>query len=186
VYDRVAHLETAHDIWLKLCNTYEGSSEIKSSHRDTYNRQYQTFSQKPGEFLDDCFASFESIISSLRYCGHLAYSDNERAKQLLYTLDDSIWGMKIITLEESADFATLDIEKLFSKLKYHELSRKGVRNMMPLLLVRLLLLVLVLVAMWLTPPILLIHLLWSLLCPLCLQLLMSSMRASPMMRSPCW
>jgi hypothetical protein len=40
VYDRVAHLETAHDVWLKLCNTYECSSEIKSSRRDTYNRQY--------------------------------------------------------------------------------------------------------------------------------------------------
>jgi hypothetical protein len=38
VYDRVAHLETAHDVWLKLCNIYEGSSEIKSSRRDTYNR----------------------------------------------------------------------------------------------------------------------------------------------------
>jgi hypothetical protein len=34
VYDRVAHLETAHDIWLKLCNIYDGSSEIKSSRRD--------------------------------------------------------------------------------------------------------------------------------------------------------
>jgi sensor histidine kinase YesM len=61
VYDRVAHLETTHDVWLKLCNTYEGSSEIKPSHRDTYNRQYQIFSQKPGESLDDCFARFESI-----------------------------------------------------------------------------------------------------------------------------
>jgi hypothetical protein len=40
VYDRVAHLETTHDVWLKLCNTYEGSSEIKSSYRDTYNIQY--------------------------------------------------------------------------------------------------------------------------------------------------
>jgi hypothetical protein len=38
VYDRVAHLETAHDVWLKLCNNYDGSSEIKSSRRDTYNR----------------------------------------------------------------------------------------------------------------------------------------------------
>jgi hypothetical protein len=34
VYYRVAHLEIAHDVWLKLCNTYDGSSEIKS----TYNR----------------------------------------------------------------------------------------------------------------------------------------------------
>jgi hypothetical protein len=53
VYDRVAHLEMAHDVLLKLCNTYEGSSETKSSRRDTYNRQYRTFSQKPGESLDD-------------------------------------------------------------------------------------------------------------------------------------
>jgi hypothetical protein len=29
VYDHVSHLEIAHDVWLKLCNTYEGSSEIK-------------------------------------------------------------------------------------------------------------------------------------------------------------
>jgi hypothetical protein len=53
VYDRVAHLEMTHDVWLKLCNTYERSSEIKSSCRDTYNRQYQIFSQKSGESLDD-------------------------------------------------------------------------------------------------------------------------------------
>jgi hypothetical protein len=47
---------------------------------------------------------------------------------LFYGLDDSVWGMKITTLEESADFATLDTEKLFSKLKSHELSRKDRLN----------------------------------------------------------
>jgi hypothetical protein len=36
--------------------------------------------------------------------------------------------MKITALEESADFATLDTEKLFSKLKSHELSRKDHPN----------------------------------------------------------
>jgi hypothetical protein len=112
VYNRVSHLGTALDVWLKLCNTYEGSSEINSSHRDTYNRQYQTFSQKPGESLDDCFARFESIISSLRSCGPLAYSDNERAKKLLYALDDHVWGMKITGLEESADFVLMFLLQL--------------------------------------------------------------------------
>jgi hypothetical protein len=67
-------------------------------------------------------------VSSLRSCDPLAYSDNERAKQLLYALDDSVWGIKITALEESANFATLDIEKLFSKLKSHELSMKGHPN----------------------------------------------------------
>jgi hypothetical protein len=90
VYDRVAHLETAYDVWFKLCNTYDDSSEIKSSRRDTYNIQYQIFSQKPRESLDDCFARFESIVSSLRSCSPLAYSANECAKQLLYALDDPV------------------------------------------------------------------------------------------------
>jgi hypothetical protein len=43
-------------------------------------------------------------------------------------LDDHVWGMKITALEKSADFATLDTEKLFSKLKSHDLSRKSRPN----------------------------------------------------------
>jgi hypothetical protein len=128
VYDHVTQLETTHDIWLKLCNTYNGSSEIKSSHKDNYNRQYQTFSQKPAESLDDCFARFESIMRSLCSYGPLAYSDNKCAKQLLYALDDSVWGIKVTALEESVDFVILDTEKLFSKLKSHELFRNGHLN----------------------------------------------------------
>jgi hypothetical protein len=41
---------------------------------------------------------------------------------------DFVWGMKIIALEQSSDFATLDTEKLFNKLKSHKLSRKGHPN----------------------------------------------------------
>jgi hypothetical protein len=72
VYDRVLNPETAHDVWLNLCNTCEGSSEIKSSHKDTYNWQFQIFSQKPGESLDDYFARFESIVSNFRASAPLA------------------------------------------------------------------------------------------------------------------
>jgi hypothetical protein len=61
-------------------------------------------------------------MSSLCSYGRLAYSDNEHAKQLLYALNDYVWGMKITALEESVDFATLNTEKLFSKLKSHKLS----------------------------------------------------------------
>jgi hypothetical protein len=51
-------------------------------------------------------------VSSLCSCDPLAYSDNERVKQLLYVLDDSVWGIKITALDESFDFATLDIKKI--------------------------------------------------------------------------
>jgi hypothetical protein len=64
-------------------------------------------------------------VSTLCSCGPLAYSHNECAKQLLYVFYDHV--LKITALEESADFATLDTEKSFSK-KCHELSRKGHPN----------------------------------------------------------
>jgi hypothetical protein len=67
-------------------------------------------------------------VRNLRSRGPLAYIDNKRAKQLLYALDDYVWGIKITVLEESTDFAILDMEKLFSKLKSHELSRKRRHN----------------------------------------------------------
>jgi hypothetical protein len=47
---------------------------------------------------------------------------------LLYAFNDHVWGIKITALEESANFATLDTEKSFSKLKSHELSRRGRPN----------------------------------------------------------
>jgi hypothetical protein len=51
-------------------------------------------------------------MSSLCSCDPFAYSGNEHAKQFLYALDDHVWGMKITALEKSADFATLDKEKI--------------------------------------------------------------------------
>jgi hypothetical protein len=46
----------------------------------------------------------------------------------MYALDDSVWEIKITALQEYANFATLDTEKLFTKLKSHELSRKDRSN----------------------------------------------------------
>jgi hypothetical protein len=84
VYDCISHLimfgKNCTCYLGKLCNTFEGMSEIKSTRMDTYNKQYQTFFQKPYESLDDCFGRFESIMSSLCSCGPLAYDDNECAK----------------------------------------------------------------------------------------------------------
>jgi hypothetical protein len=67
-------------------------------------------------------------VRSLRSCVPLAYYDNEHAKQLIYVLDDHMWCIKITALEECTDFAIIDAEKLFSKVKSHELSRKNHPN----------------------------------------------------------
>jgi hypothetical protein len=56
-------------------------------------------------------------MSNLRSCGPLAYTDNEHAKQLLYALDDHVWGMKMTALEESVESQILFTEK-FHNINY--------------------------------------------------------------------
>jgi hypothetical protein len=94
--------------------------------------------------------------------------------------------MKITALEKSADFATLDTEKLFSKLKSHELSRKGRPNHDASLTSKA----------FVTSTRVGDHVAnttsttdsstLEFACLPCVQLLMSSTRASLMTRSPCW
>jgi hypothetical protein len=55
--------------------------------------------------LNDYFVRFESIVNSSRFFGSHAYSDNERANQMLYVFDDYACDMKITDLEKYADFA---------------------------------------------------------------------------------
>jgi hypothetical protein len=72
-------------------------------------------------------------VSSLHSCDPLAYSDNERAKQLMY---DSVCGMKITALEEFADFATLDTEKFLASLNLMDCLVNVILTMMPPFLVK--------------------------------------------------
>jgi hypothetical protein len=127
-----------------------------------------------------------SIVSNLRSCGPLAYSNNERAKKLLYALDDQVWGMTITALEESSDFATLDTRKLFSKLKSHELSHKGRPNHDASLTSKALITSARVGGHNASPTNTTASSTLDFPCLIWLQLLISSARASPMTRSPCW
>jgi hypothetical protein len=75
--------------------------------------------------------------------------------------------MKITALEESADFATLDTEKLFSKLKSHKLSRKGRPNYDVYLTSKSFVTSTCVTGHVANPTNTMTHLLWSLSCPLC-------------------
>jgi hypothetical protein len=51
----------------------------------------------------------------------LSYDDHERALKLLYTLDQKVWNVKVFAIIESANYDTLTVDELFSKLKSTEI-----------------------------------------------------------------
>jgi hypothetical protein len=93
--------------------------------------------------------------------------------------------MKIITLDKSADFGTLDTEKLFSKLKSHELSHKDHPNHDASLTSKALITSARVGGHDANPTNTTISSAFEFALFSLAELLMSSMRASPTMRLPC-
>nr|AAX96296.1 retrotransposon protein, putative, unclassified [Oryza sativa Japonica Group]ABA91784.1 retrotransposon protein, putative, unclassified [Oryza sativa Japonica Group] len=129
-YDRVAHLQTVHEIWTTLSNFHQGTNNIKELRRDLFKKEYIKFEMKPGEALDDYLSQFNKILSNLRSVDSSCdanYPQSEISRHFLNGLDMSIWEMKVTSIQESVNMSTLTLNSLYTKLKTHEmdvLSRK--------------------------------------------------------------
>nr|CAE05322.2 OSJNBa0056L23.20 [Oryza sativa Japonica Group] len=129
-YDRVVHLQTAHEIWIALSNFHQGTNNIKELRRDLFKKEYIKFDMKPGKALDDYLSRFNKILSDLRSVDSsydANYPQSEISHHFLNGLDMSIWEMKVASIQESVNMYTLTLDSLYTKLKTHEmnvLSRK--------------------------------------------------------------
>ncbi|BAH94473.1 Os09g0272800 [Oryza sativa Japonica Group] len=129
-YDRVAHLETAHEIWNALKNFHQGTNNIKELRRDLFKKEYIKFEVKSGEALDDYLSRFNKILSDLRSVDSsydVNYPQSDISRHFLNGLDMSIWEMKVTSIQESVNMSTLTLDSLYTKLKTHGmniLSRK--------------------------------------------------------------
>ena len=65
-YQCVQHLQTAREIWTTLTTHHEGIAPVKARLFQTYRREYENFTQKPGESVVDMFTRFQSGINKLR------------------------------------------------------------------------------------------------------------------------
>nr|CAD41183.2 OSJNBb0002J11.7 [Oryza sativa Japonica Group] len=130
-YDRVAHLQNAHEIWVALSNFHQGTNNIKDLRRDLFKKEYIKFEMKPGKALDDYLSRFNKILSDFRSVDSsydANYPQSEISRHFLNGLDMSIWEMKVTSIQESVNMSTLTLDSLYTKLKTHEmnvLSRKS-------------------------------------------------------------
>ena len=88
---------------------------------ETHRREYETFTQEPGESIDLIFSRFQSIVNKVngnKSAGALEYTEHEKALKLLYALDPTVWDLKVNTIIESAGYET-DHERAFQQAQGH-------------------------------------------------------------------
>ncbi|GJV84950.1 zf-CCHC domain-containing protein [Tanacetum coccineum] len=117
-YERIFMCETAKDIWNSLLVTHQGNNQVKDNKIDLLVQQYEQFTIPEEESIDNAFAKFNTIITSLKALDE-SFSSKNCVRKFLRALHPK-WRAKVTAIEESKNLTTLPLDELIGNLKVHE------------------------------------------------------------------
>ncbi|GJR62067.1 retrovirus-related pol polyprotein from transposon TNT 1-94 [Tanacetum coccineum] len=118
-YERIFMCNTAKEIWKTLLITHQGNSQVKDNKIDLLVQQYEQFVISEDESIDNVFARFNTIITSLKALDE-GYSSKNYVRKFLRALHPK-WRAKVTAIEESKDLTSLSLDELIGNLKVHEM-----------------------------------------------------------------
>ncbi|GJX52099.1 hypothetical protein Tco_0280468 [Tanacetum coccineum] len=122
-YERIFMCQTAKEIWDTLLITHQGNNQVKANKIDLLVQQYEQFMIPEEESIDNAFAKFNTIITSLKALDE-GFSSKNCVRKFLRALHPK-WRAKVTAIEESKNLTTLSLDELIGNLKvYEELIKK--------------------------------------------------------------
>ncbi|VFQ83187.1 unnamed protein product [Cuscuta campestris] len=109
-YRKISRCETAKQMWEKLEVTYEGTAQVREPKIDHLTHEYELFSMKENEKIEEMFEKFSNIINPLNLLGK-TYTNRELVRKVLRSLSPK-WHSKVDAIEEGRDFQTTTYDAL--------------------------------------------------------------------------
>ncbi|GKC44691.1 zf-CCHC domain-containing protein, partial [Tanacetum coccineum] len=122
-YERIFMCKTAKEIWDTLLITHQGNSQVKDNKIDLLVQQYEQFTIPKEESIDNAFARFNTIITSLKALDE-GFSSKNYVRKFLRALHPK-WRAKVTAIEESKDLTSLSLDELIGNLKVYEVIIKN-------------------------------------------------------------
>ncbi|GJY83528.1 zf-CCHC domain-containing protein [Tanacetum coccineum] len=110
--------QTTKEIWDTLLITHQGNNQVKANKIDLLVQQYEQFTILEEESIDNAFAKFNTIITSLKALDK-GFSSKNCVKKFLRALHPK-WHAKVTAIEESMNLTTLPLDELIRNLKVYE------------------------------------------------------------------
>ncbi|GKA05014.1 zf-CCHC domain-containing protein [Tanacetum coccineum] len=117
-YERIFMCKTAKEIWDTLLITHPGNSQVKDNKLDLLVQQYELFTIPEKESIDNAFARFNTIITSLKALDE-GFSSKNYVRKFLRALHPK-WRAKVTAIKESKNLTTLSLDELIGNLKVYE------------------------------------------------------------------
>ncbi|GJY85520.1 hypothetical protein Tco_0499546 [Tanacetum coccineum] len=119
--------KTAKEILDTLLITHQGNSQVNDNKIDLLVQQYEQFTIPEEELIDNSFARFNTIITSLKALDE-SFSSKNYVRKFLKALHPK-WRAKVMAIEESKNLTTLSLDKLIGNLKVYEVIIKKYSEM---------------------------------------------------------
>ncbi|GKC12429.1 retrovirus-related pol polyprotein from transposon TNT 1-94 [Tanacetum coccineum] len=110
--------KTTKEIWDTLLITHQGNSQVKDNKIDLLVQQYEQFTIPEKKSIDNAFARFNTIITSLKALNE-GFSSKNYVRKFLRALHPK-WSAKVTAIEESKDLTSLSLDELIGNLKVYE------------------------------------------------------------------
>ncbi|GKB44340.1 hypothetical protein Tco_0889282 [Tanacetum coccineum] len=117
-YERIFMCKTAKEIWDTLLITHQGNSQVKYNKINLLVQEYEQFTILEEESIDNAFARFNNIITSLKALDE-GFSSKNYVRKFLRALHPK-WRAKVTAIEESKDLTSLSLNELIGNLKVYE------------------------------------------------------------------
>ncbi|GJS44592.1 hypothetical protein Tco_0594713 [Tanacetum coccineum] len=117
-YERIFMCQTAKENWDTLLITHQGNNQVKANKIDLLVQQYEQFMIPEEESIDNAFAKFNTIITSLKALDE-SFSSKNCVRKFLRALHPK-WRAKVTAIEESKNLTTLPLDELIENLKVYE------------------------------------------------------------------
>ncbi|GJW34681.1 hypothetical protein Tco_0057601 [Tanacetum coccineum] len=117
-YESIFMCKTVKEIWDTLLITHQGNSQVKDNKIDLLVQQDEQFTIPEEESIDNGFARFNTIITSLKALDE-RFSSKNYVRKFFRALHPK-WRAKVMAIEESKDWTSLPLNELIGNLKVYK------------------------------------------------------------------
>ncbi|XP_070036110.1 uncharacterized protein [Nicotiana tomentosiformis] len=125
-YSRIQSFTTAKKIWDTLQVAHKGTPQVKRSIGTLLYSQYDNFTMKEGETIQEMYTRFTTLINGLKSLGRII-CEEDRVEKILTRVLPVTWESKITTIQESKNITTLRLNELIGNLTAYELRRQTMK-----------------------------------------------------------
>ena len=97
VFNQVFTLNTAHEIWLKLQELHDGTSNVREQKHCLAKQNYDSFAMNDDELVRDMYSRLNLIINELHSIGLLKLDDADIVRKIISVLPQKKYA-SIITI----------------------------------------------------------------------------------------